>query len=49
VDLIKINFRATEEFCNQESGTGGTANEGYIFVDRLIEKIHVGDHSINIL
>ena len=50
MDLIKINFWASEEFCKQESGTHGTANEGYnILVDRLIEKVHLGDHSINIL
>jgi hypothetical protein len=49
VDLIKINFRANEEFRNQESGMRGRANKGYnIQVDRLIEKVHLGDQSINI-
>jgi len=50
VDLIKINFRATEEFRNQESGTRGRANKGYsILVDRLIEKVQLREHSINIV
>ena len=50
MDLIKINFGATEEFRNQESGTRGRANKGNnILVDRVIEKVYLGDHSINIM
>jgi len=50
VDLIKINFWATEEFRNQESGTRGRASKGYnILVGRLVEKVHLREHSINIM
>ena len=50
MDLIKINFWATEEFRNQESGTRGRANKGYnTLVDRLLENVHMREHSINIM